>query len=78
MTMNAPCSLIMSCGEVVSPGYFPDEVLLEAGAGPRCASVEDYNKGKKKRVNFTKMNGSPSFSLCDVNLSKVSMRVSSR
>lgn len=36
MLMNAACSLIMSHGEVVFLGYFPDEVLLEVG---KCVEV---------------------------------------
>lgn len=36
------------CREVVSLGYFPDEVLLEVGSGPWCASSEDCKNGKKK------------------------------
>lgn len=36
--------------EVVSLGYFPDEVLLEVGSGPWCASSEDCKRnGKKKK-----------------------------
>lgn len=38
------------CREVVSLGYFPDEVLLEVGSGPWCASSEDCKNGKKKNL----------------------------